>query len=91
MTDIEIIDWLRLLADTNAKRRTLIHDIIKHSAEDRLSAEDVVACRRALTLMAEGVVVDRKPRFTFTEEQLWESSETHDGRVSEWALSSIRK
>lgn len=56
MTDPDIIDWLFLLAPSNAARNTIVADLLRHANGDRMSPEDVVACRQGLVLIAGGKV-----------------------------------
>jgi len=48
LTDSDLRDWLENLANTNAVRRTIIIDLLRHKGEDHMSAADVCDCRKAL-------------------------------------------
>jgi hypothetical protein len=48
LSDADLRDWLENLANTNAARRTIIIDLLRHKGEDHMSGDDVADCRKAL-------------------------------------------
>lgn len=49
--DAEIWGWLGMLGKTGRKQVEVVRDLLHHAAEDRMSAEDRVICKRALDLL----------------------------------------
>lgn len=68
MTDEELIAWAEMLFDMNPmhnpkwSRTRMIQDLLDHSGEDHMAAEDKADCRRAIQLIKEGKVID-EPRY----------------------------
>jgi hypothetical protein len=48
LTDPELRDWLENLANTNAERRRIIVDLLRHKGEDHMSSEDITDCLKAI-------------------------------------------
>ena len=69
MTDNEITCWVCGLADTNTARASIIHDLLRHRDEDRMSQADMEVCKRGLRMITLGIVRERKPQLT--GEEVW--------------------
>ena len=84
MTDADIIEWLFMLAPTNAKRRTMVLDLAKcHLCQEaqisgrtcqhrygELSTEDMNICDRGLALLEAGAVAEAAGPIHIDREQL---------------------
>jgi hypothetical protein len=47
----QVTYWARLLGRTTPERIAVIHELLAHANEDRMSIADRHVCRRALTLL----------------------------------------
>ena len=49
MTEVEIKDWLRSLADTTKGQQAIVKDLLKNANSDGMVDADRIICRWALT------------------------------------------
>lgn len=55
MSDEELLQWAALLAKDRSGQIKVIQDLMKHAADDGMSAEDRTSCRRALVLLGRAI------------------------------------
>lgn len=52
MSDEEIFEWTAMLGRNEHTQASVIHDLLAHAIEDKMTQSDRTVCQRALTLLA---------------------------------------